>query len=399
MKIAIVTSGDLSDMKGVMNYVHEKAKHMQGVAGIECDVYLIRQMPSPLFQLLTQRTIPKVVKHYFTKREDKTEFDMVQYHNLWYHYGVNTNIITTKIRKIPLYEGDISRFSKRLSRYDILASHTLIGHYLAFRTKQKYGVPFVATWHGSDINVDPFKNKIASIYTPLILQNADCNLFVSKALLNVSNRISKNAVKDVVYTGPSDNFIRSSAIEIARYREHNGETEESLIIGFVGNLIPIKNVLIIPDILSKVIEKMGRSRSIVFWIAGNGSLQESLQKELFRNNIPYKFFGKLLPGEIPAFMSCLNVLILPSLNEGLPLVTLEAKSCGVHVVASDVGGIRECIGEKNCFELDDNFSSKVSNRIVEILQKGESVEPLDNSFSWNAAIQKEVKYYEQIRNK
>ena len=144
---------------------------------------------------------------------------------------------------------------------------------------------------------------------------------------------------------------------------------------------------------------MGHNHSIVFWVAGNGALQESLQKELVRNNIPHKFFGKLLPGEIPAFMSCLNVLILPSLNEGLPLVTLEARKCGVHVVASDVGGIRECIGEKNCFELDDNFSSRVSNRIVEILQTNESVEPLDNSFSWNAAIHKEVKYYEQIRNK
>ena len=233
----------------------------------------------------------------------------------------------------------------------------------------------------------------------MILQNADCNLFVSKALLNVSNRISKNSVKDVVYTGPSEKFVRSTDIEIARYREHNGETKESLILGFVGNLIPIKNVLVIPDILSKVIEKIGHSRSIVFWIAGNGSLKESLQKELLRNNIPHKFFGKLLPEEIPAFMSSLNILILPSLNEGLPLVTLEAKSCGVHVVASDVGGIRECIGEKNCFELDDNFSSRVSNRIVEILQTNESVEPLEKSFSWNSAIQKEVKYYKQIRNK
>ena len=103
MKIAIITSGDLSDMKGVMNYVHEKAKHMQCVAGIECDVYLIRQMPSPLFQLLTQRTIPEVAKYYFTKRQEKTVFDMVQYHNLWYHYGVHTNIITTKIRKAIEY--------------------------------------------------------------------------------------------------------------------------------------------------------------------------------------------------------------------------------------------------------------------------------------------------------
>ena len=28
MKVAILSSGDLSDMKGVMNFVHEKAKHI-----------------------------------------------------------------------------------------------------------------------------------------------------------------------------------------------------------------------------------------------------------------------------------------------------------------------------------------------------------------------------------
>ena len=35
MKIAILSSGDLAEMKGIMNYVHEKAKHIKSVSGSE----------------------------------------------------------------------------------------------------------------------------------------------------------------------------------------------------------------------------------------------------------------------------------------------------------------------------------------------------------------------------
>lgn len=397
MKVAILSSGDLSDMKGVMNFVHEKAKHILKqcqVENIECDVYILRQCDSIIFQLLTTHSFKRVCRKVM---HDKTcIYDDIEYHNLWYKYGLISNLWDTKHKHIPLNAETVQRCSKILKKYDIITSHTLSGHYLAYITKQMYNTPFIATWHGSDINVDPYKNKIAEAFTSTILRNADMNLFVSKALLEASQKLSKTNNKDVIYTGPSDLFKRASDADILSYRKQYGADAQQIIIGFTGNLIGVKNVLVIPEILKKVNRKLNNQFKVTFWIAGNGNLQSQLEDGLIQNNINYKFFGKLMPNEIPMFMSCLQILVLPSLNEGLPLVTLEAKKCGVNVVASNVGGIKECIGLENCFNLDDNFTEKISDRIVKMINTDEKATPLGNEFSWDAAIRKETNYYKQI---
>lgn len=395
MRIAIISSGDLSEMKGIMNYVHEKAKHLQQTTGLTCDIYILRSESSLLFSLLTQKSIKEVVsKRHLIKKI--TYYDGVSYHNLWYSYGLFSNIFVTKLLKQPLSDYVIARFLRIFKDYDVIASHTLVGHYLAAKIKQKYKIPFVATWHGSDINVDPFKSGVAQKYTSVIIKNADANLFVSRALLDASDRVYNSGRKDVIYTGPSEFFKRLSSDEVLKYKNEHQSKEGDFILGFIGNLIPIKNVLIIPEILTKVKSKLLPNTKFVFWIAGNGGLREQLEVLLKQNNIPYKFFGKLLPREIPSFMSCLDVLLLPSLNEGLPLVALEAKKCGVHVVASNVGGIKECIGEQNCFNLDDKFCVNMSARIVQILSSKEPVTPLNSVFSWESAIDKEVGIYNNI---
>lgn len=397
MKIAILSSGDLSEMKGVMNYVHEKAKHINNVSGseiIECDVYIIRQVTTKLFRLLTSHSFTKSFRP--LKQEDTTIYDHVLYHNLWHEYGIISNIVDTKYRKIPLDNKNISKFSKSLKSYDIIASHTLVGHYLAYKTKLLYNVPFVATWHGSDINVDPYKNKVAEAFTSTILANADMNLFVSKALLEASKNLSNTSSKDVIYTGPSDLFKRAADADILRFRKQNGVDSQQIIIGFTGNLISIKNVLVIPEILKKVNQKLGNKFKFTLWVAGNGNLQSQLEDSLKQNNIDYKFFGKLMPYDVPMFMSCLQILLLPSLNEGLPLVTLEAKRCGVNVVASNVGGIKECIGIENCINLGEDFSNKMAERIIEIITTNEKPTQLGKQFSWDSAIEKEISYYKQV---
>ena len=63
------------------------------------------------------------------------------------------------------------------------------------------------------------------------------------------------------------------------------------------------------------------------------------------------FFGNQPSSVMPDIMNCIDVLVLPSLNEGLPLVCAEALSCGAAVVGSDVGGIAEVIGSDNVVPL------------------------------------------------
>ena len=55
------------------------------------------------------------------------------------------------------------------------------------------------------------------------------------------------------------------------------------------------------------------------------------------------FAGQKSPDEVPVWMNACDVLVLPSLNEGLPNVLSEAMACGKPVVATNVAGTPELV--------------------------------------------------------
>ena len=158
-------------------------------------------------------------------------------------------------------------------------------------------------------------------------------------------------------------------------------------------------MLSLPGIFSKLQKALNSDVSFV--IVGDGGLEQELKQrlaELRVNNIIY--LGLQKPNNIPGIMNTFDVLVLPSLNEGLPRVTLEAQACGVHVVGSDRGGIPESIGQHNCFALDDNFETNISNRIIEILKNNEPRPTLPEKFSWDEAVRIEMEVHNRlVRNR
>jgi len=56
------------------------------------------------------------------------------------------------------------------------------------------------------------------------------------------------------------------------------------------------------------------------------------------------FTGMLPQAEVAKWMNAMDVMILPSRNEGFGMVIVEAQGCGTSVVGSSNGGIPEAIG-------------------------------------------------------
>ena len=109
------------------------------------------------------------------------------------------------------------------------------------------------------------------------------------------------------------------------------------------------------------------------------------------------FTGKVPPEEIPDLLNCIDLLVLPSSLEGLPLVVIEALSCGAHVVATNVIGTAEAVGRENAIDLGDGFVDRFTDRAVELLQ-GEIDQKLPPEVSWSATADKENRIYRQYLN-
>jgi glycosyltransferase involved in cell wall biosynthesis len=150
---------------------------------------------------------------------------------------------------------------------------------------------------------------------------------------------------------------------------------------------------VLPQIFNIV--KENYNGEIAFWILGDGKLRTTIEREFSKLHIVCDFLGNVPVDKMADYLNCVDVLVLPSKNEGLPLITVEALKCGANVVGSDVGGISEVIGKENVFPLDTFFVEKVSQRIVDILNFNTTQE-LSNIFDWARTAEIEYDVYNRI---
>lgn len=396
MKVAIVSSGNPCDMKGIMNYVQTKCYYLNKNAGnIEFEYYLIIQNYSILFQFLLM-LMGKLGKFTCNTRQNKTyKCDDVVYRCLYVSYGILDNIITTKLRKRFLSFRYKLMYFRHFRDVDVISSHTLVAHELALFVHEKRGTPFITTWHGSDVHVVPEQTPQFKPVIKKIMESSFKNFFVSKYLMNLSDEITRKASKDVIYTGVADYFYLYEEQKRLQLKEQLGVTNKKVVV-FAGNLIPLKNVMLLPQIFQKIYNGFSANNTII-WIIGDGELAKPLKDSLDSLKLPYKMFGNVKPEHMPDYYNCADLLLLISKKEGLGLVSIEAMQCGCYVLGSDVGGIKEVIGQENVFDLSDNFVEKISTKAVKVLSEDRKPQPLNPCFSWDKAVKTEIDLLKSLK--
>lgn len=113
-------------------------------------------------------------------------------------------------------------------------------------------------------------------------------------------------------------------------------------IGLLARLVPVKGHHYLLRAVPHVLQEMPEAR---FFLAGDGPLRKALEKESRDLNISTSVFFLGALEDARSFISQMDVLVLPSLNEGMGRVLLEAQAMGKPVIGSSVGGIPEVIRE------------------------------------------------------
>jgi len=115
------------------------------------------------------------------------------------------------------------------------------------------------------------------------------------------------------------------------------ETDD-LVIGGVGRLEPIKGFTHLVDAAHTVCPALPKAR---FLLAGDGSQVDALRAQAEGLGQRFRLLG--MRDDIPEVMAALDIFVLPSLNEGMGRVLLQAAAAGVPAVASAVGGVPDII--------------------------------------------------------
>ena len=104
-------------------------------------------------------------------------------------------------------------------------------------------------------------------------------------------------------------------------------------------------------------------------MVGDGELRKSIENECKKRKLKVKFVGSVSHEEVPYYMNAMDVMILPSRNEGWPCVVLEAQGCGVAIVGSSNGGIPEAIGDGGIVvEEGEDFEKRFAESVVKLLE-------------------------------
>lgn len=381
-RIAVIFESTPFDRKGMFNAVHERIKALKSIGECSVDVYCIQSRDNAFTRAV--RHTPKC------PRVDIVNIEDVQYRMLWYRFSVIDHIAVWKLHRRPcFFESFMHRCIDMLRGYDFLIAHSFTGGLFAYETGRLHGVPYVVNWHGSDIHTHPWRNPLIFRYTGEIMNAAVCNFFVSKALMTESDRIVKDVDKQVLYNGVSDIFCRYTDKRRAELRAAYGVGQDEKIVAFVGSLAAVKNVRVLQPVFHKVNE-LFRGK-VKFWIIGDGKLRRSIVSDMASDStLDVRFFGNVHSGQMPSLMNCMDVLVLPSLNEGLPLVCMEAIRCGADVVGSAAGGIPEIISSASVVQAGDYFIDGMAGKIVERLLCPQTFE-LPPKFSWMESARKELK--------
>lgn len=277
-----------------------------------------------------------LMNYYRNIDREKVQFDFLTHRDFEADYDQEIKALGGKIYHLPrlnpfspTYLRQLDGFFKEHPEYKIVHSHLdcMAGIPLKYAEKNKVPVR-IAHAHSSNLTKDEkyllkllFKKNITKYATHLFACGEEAGrwMFGGKEFSVLNNAID---AKKYSFNEATRRKIRAS-FKIDR---------DTLVIGHVGRFAPPKNHDFLIDIFSSVVSMNPNSRLL---LVGVGELQENIKKKVFSLGLSEKVIFAGLRDDIPAVMQSMDVFVMPSLFEGLPVVMVEAQASGLPCLISD----------------------------------------------------------------
>lgn len=233
----------------------------------------------------------------------------------------------------------------RRNRYDIVHTHTTKAGLIGRLAARAAGVPIIVhTPHGH-----AFHGYLGALGSKALI-------FLERAIAKITDRIIclTEAEKEDhlrLGVGKPEKFVTiHSGVDIERFRSVAIDARDKRIqlhlpltgplIGCVARLVPVKGVHVLLEAVP-IIRKSLPEATTVF--VGDGSLREALERRASELGLDGAVVFAGLRRDVPELMHLFDVVVLPSLNEGMGKAAVEAMAAGRPVVGSRVAGIQNVV--------------------------------------------------------
>lgn len=142
--------------------------------------------------------------------------------------------------------------------------------------------------------------------------------------------------------------------------------QNALVIGNIGRFEEQKNHDFLIDIFEKIVKKRADSHLILI---GEGSLQEKIKGKVINLGLQSKVSFLGLRDDIPQLLKSMDVFLMPSLYEGLPISAVEAQATNLKIVLSTAVSKETVLSENVQFislnEIPEKWADKVLKKPFE----------------------------------
>ncbi|NLE07866.1 MAG: glycosyltransferase family 1 protein [Dehalococcoidales bacterium] len=303
----------------------------------------------------------------------------------------------TKLHKLavhgllPEFTANLEMFRKENNlEYDIVYTHYWISTLAGEEFSRLWQVPHVTMFHtlgamkntfgvgepDPDLRIDTEGELVKSVHRIIAPTEREKGELVNRYNAD-PNKIG------VVPCGVNMELFRP--LDRAESRQRIGLVNGKIIL-FAGRIDPLKGIANLVKAVALI--KGGKDTRLVIVGGGNGDNEVQTYRELARDcgiaeNVT--FTGAVSQDTMPYYYTAADVCVLPSYYESFGLVALEALSCGMPVVANDVGDLKNIIRQgETGFVTAGNSPAVLAETIGQAL---------DSRFAPAETIRESVKQY------
>lgn len=218
---------------------------------------------------------------------------------------------------------------------DVIHTHHMYTLFYTVFGAFRAGAPIVHTEH-EFWSLDTLKGKLLMPFMgcfcgKITAVNDDTKQFMADVL-----RLQKRKLETVLNGIDLRRFNGNSALS----REDLGLKPEHKVAGIVARLEPVKNHAMLLRAWKRIAERLSEAMLL---IVGEGSLEHELKAQVETLGIKghVRFLGPRR--DVHDLLPLMDVAVLTSINEGLPMFLLEAMAVGLPVAAAAVGGVPKLI--------------------------------------------------------
>ena len=218
--------------------------------------------------------------------------------------------------------------------YKIIHAHNNAFSMYVLRAAKRAGIPVcIAHSHTAHVPFDIKRTVFYNYCSMKISRYTDysfaCSLDSGNWLFGKS--ITENERFHVMHNGiDCDKFSFSTSTRQEARKQLN--IQDQLLIGHIGSFIQYKNHPFLLRIFNALLQSHPNA---ILMLVGDGQLRKVIEQQALNMNLynKVKFLG--VRSDVAQLMQAMDLLLFPSLFEGLGIVLIEAQAAGLPCLASD----------------------------------------------------------------